>query len=181
MRTFTLSDRAYPGTTRRRTVAVAENPNLMMVRDDVTTDRARQVRMLWHLDPSWRAERRVNAPSHSVATFLSPDRRSRAWVVQLAAPGERLPRTASVVLRGRSGPYQGWVTGENGVPAAAPVVETQRYGKKVTTMTAIVVLPVGQTLTTSRRRAGNTDTITVVAGGVKRIFRTGPGGGIWAG
>jgi hypothetical protein len=73
----------------------------------------------------------------SRATFLSPDGKQRAWVIQLAGYRETLPRSASVVIKVRRAPLQGWV--DSRVPA--PVVEAQRYGKRVTTLTAILVAP----------------------------------------
>jgi hypothetical protein len=178
VRSFEFTDRAYAGTTRRRTVAVAENGGPMLVRDDVSTDRGRRMRMLWHLDESWRLERTYNWLTQSQARFLSPDGRQRAWVVQMGARGETLPRTATVIVKGQQRPLQGWMDAQ----VAAPVVEAQRYGQRVTALTAIVVLPADQKLVATRKRfADGKETITLTAGHARWVFRTSASGGIWGG
>jgi hypothetical protein len=178
VRAFEFNDRAYARTTRHRTVAVVESGGPMLVRDDVSTDRARQIRVLWHLDPTWRLERTYNGRVQSRATFLSPDGKQRAWVIQLAGYRETLPRSASVVIKGRRAPLQGWV--DSRIPA--PVVEAQRYGKRVTTLTAILVLPTDAGLAASRQRyADGKETIRLTSGKSVWVFRTSPAGAIWGG
>lgn len=181
VRVFQFTDKAYAKTTRRRTVAVAEDHGPMLVRDDVSTDRARGIRVLWHLDPSWRHERSYNGRTQSSATFLSPDGSQRAWVVQLGGYRESLPRSATVVVKGRRTPFQGWVGRvESRLPA--PVVEAQRYGKDVTTVTAVLVLPANKNLTASRTRyADGKETVRLVSGGKVWMFRTSPSGAVWGG
>jgi hypothetical protein len=182
VRVFQFTDKAYAKTTRRRTVAVAENHGPMLVRDDVSTDRARQIRVLWHLDPSWRHERSYNGRVQSRATFLSPDGSQRAWVIQLPGYRETLPRTATVVVKGRRSPFQGWVGRFEGDRTPAPVVEAQRYAKSVTTITAVLVLPTNKSLTASRKRyADGKETIRLASGANVWVFRTSPGGGVWGG
>jgi hypothetical protein len=182
VRTFRLADKAYQGTTRRRVVAVSDDPGLMLVRDDVSTDRARQIRMLWHLDPSWRHERTVTSRVQSSATFLSPDGSQRAWVLQMGARGEVLPRSASMIIAGRQSPLQGWVGRFEGDRTPAPVVEAQRYAKSVTAFTVVAVLPSTETLTMSRTRLANGhEEIIVRAGQSTKVFRTSSGGSVWAG
>jgi hypothetical protein len=153
----------------------------MLVRDDVSTDRARGIRVLWHLDPSWRHERSYHGRTQSSATFLSPDGSQRAWVVQLGGYRESLPRSATVVVKGRRTPFQGWVGRvERRLPA--PVVEAQRYGKDVTTVTAVLVLPANKNLTASRTRyADGKETVRLVGGRKVWMFRTSPSGAVWGG
>lgn len=149
-RVLQFTDRAYARTSRGRTVLVDDTLQAMIIRDDVVTDRARRVRMLWHLDPSWRLEGVRTTTGLSTATFTSPDRTLRAWVVQAGEPGKPLPRSASHLVRGQTSPVQGWIGLGNGKRAQNWVVEGQRYDRTVRSVTAVVVAPVGQTVAFTR-------------------------------
>ncbi|MCW2568770.1 MAG: hypothetical protein JWN54_2867 [Mycobacterium sp.] len=149
-RVLQFADRAYARTSRGRTVLVDDTLQAMIIRDDVVTDRARRVRMLWHLDPSWRLEGVRTTTGLSTATFTSPDRTLRAGVVQAGEPGKPLPRSASHLVRGQTSPVQGWIGLGNGKRAQNWVVEGQRYDRTVRSVTAVVVAPVGQTVAFTR-------------------------------
>lgn len=149
---YQLMDRAYPGTERRRAVLVDDELPALLVRDDVRTEAAQQVSILWHLDPSWRLERVVNTTAMSQATFLSPDGRTRAWVVQPAAPGEHLPPETMSAHRGERDPYRGWVSWGLGEMTPAWALESHRSGS-AHVLTAVVTAPVGDDVELTRSDA----------------------------
>ena len=97
-RSWQLRDRAFAGAERHRSVLVDDQQKLMLVRDDITADRARKLQVLWHLDPSWRKERIVNGKSSTTASFLSANGRYRASIIQLAAPGTTIPKHSATTV-----------------------------------------------------------------------------------
>jgi hypothetical protein len=179
VRTLGLTDHAYAGTTRDRTVLVDDTLQAMLVRDDITTDRVRDIRMLWHLDPSWRPDGVRGTGALSSATFLSPDRTLRAWIVQAAEPGTPLPVGASRLVRGQKAPYQGWVGTDLGKRVPNWVVEARRYARTVHAVTAVVVAPAGQDVTFTRvRTSPGTERLTLTVGGTRRTYTTSNSGSL---
>lgn len=142
---YALRDTAHAGAERFRSVLVDDVMRLMLVRDDVTSSRARALQVLWHLDPSWRKESVASSRRSHRSTFLSPDGRYRATVLQVAAPATRMPRNAAQLVRGRSAPLQGFVARGRGDRTPAWVVEARRpTGKRHSVVTLVVATPVGQ-------------------------------------
>jgi hypothetical protein len=145
---FQLRDRAFAGAERHRTVLVDKVMRLMLVRDDITSDRPHALRIRWHLDPSWRKEGVDNDGRVSRATFLSKDRTLRATILQIALPGEHLPGNAAtlsrgVVSRSRNDRTHDWVVDAHRAPA-----------KRQSVVTLIVVAPASVPVTGTVLRAG---------------------------
>lgn len=175
---YSLRDRAHAGAERFRSVLVDDVMRLMLVRDDVTSRRSHALQVLWHLDQTWRMESSVTSRRSNRSTFLSPDGRYRATVLQIAPPGTRMPRSAAKLVRGRTQPLQGFVARGRGDRTPAWVVEAHRpAAKRHSVVTLVVATPVGQKVDATWSAAGRRDRLRVTVGGQVRVYdstRRGP-------
>ena len=181
-RSWQLRDRAFAGAERHRSVLVDDQLKLMLVRDDVTADRARALQVLWHLDPSWRKERIVNNKRNTTATFLSANGRYRASIIQLAAPKTTLPSNAATAIRGRKSPnYQGFISRHRGDQTPAWVIEARRgAAKKQSVITLIVVTRVGEKVQAVWNQPKGKNRIRVTIGDFYRVYDSARRGGLRA-
>ncbi|HUR74613.1 MAG TPA: heparinase II/III family protein [Sporichthya sp.] len=177
--TWQLQDRAFAGSERYRTVLADDTMRLMLVRDDVTSTRKRALRVLWHLDPSWRKEALDNDARSSRATFRSADGRYRATILQLAAPGTALPANAATLVKGQRAPVQGYVSRGHGDRTPAWVVEARRSAaKKQSVITLIVVTKVGTKVQATWSKPHGQDRIRVTVGKTTRVYDSTRRGGL---
>jgi hypothetical protein len=172
-RTFQMRDTAFAGVERHRTVLVDDAMRLMLVRDDVTSSRPHALQTRWHLDPSWRKERVDNGRRVSRSTFLSPDGDYRATVLQIAAPGKRLPTKAATLDRGyvsrsRNDKTRDWV-----------VVSHRGAAKKQSVITLVMVTPVGVPVSAQWMQGDHhVDRIAITVGTKTRTYDTARRGGM---
>ncbi|ETK31862.1 heparinase II/III domain-containing protein [Microbispora sp. ATCC PTA-5024] len=113
---FTLTDRAY-GVRRTRSVLVNHHDDVMAVLDTAE----RPMRDLWHLDPA------LTVVSSGKGKVVVANGSWRASLVQLSLPSCR-PAGGQKVVRGRTSPYQGWVSPAylQRVPASVVVSPTAK-------------------------------------------------------
>ena len=105
------------------------------------------------------------------STFLSPDGRYRATVLQIAAPGTRMPRSPAKLVRGRTQPLQGFVARGRGDRTPAWVVEARRpAAKRHSVVTLVVATPVGQKVDATWVGTGRQESIRVTLGGHVRVY-----------
>ncbi|HVE24484.1 MAG TPA: heparinase II/III family protein [Sporichthya sp.] len=176
---FSLRDSAYAGAERFRTVLVDDAMRMMLVRDDVTSGTPRALQVLWHLDPSWRAEHLFSSARSNRATFLSPDGRYRATVLQIAPAGTRMPNRAAKLVRGRTAPLQGFVARGRGDRTPAWVVEARRpAAKRQSVVTLVVVTPVAQQVDAVWTHPHGADRIRVTVNGHVRVYDSTRRGGM---
>lgn len=97
---FTVTDKAY-GERRSRAVLVNHHDDVMAVLD--TAAAGSKLRNLWHFDPS------LKVVSNAKGRIVVADGSWRATLVQLAMPSCK-PIGGQQVIRGRTGPYQGWIS-----------------------------------------------------------------------
>jgi hypothetical protein len=172
-RTWQLRDTAFAGAERHRTVLVDDAMRLMLVRDDVTSNSRHALQILWHLDPTWRKEAVDNDRGVSRVTFLSQDGAYRATVLQIAAPGKRLPAKAATLDRGyvsrkRNDKTRDWVVDAH-----------RRAATKQSVITLVMVTPVGVPVTALwMEGAGRVDRIAVTVGTKTRTYDTARRGGM---
>ncbi|HVE26504.1 MAG TPA: heparinase II/III family protein, partial [Sporichthya sp.] len=162
--TWQLRDSAFSGVERHRTVLVDDAMRLMLVRDDVTSRSKHGLQISWHLDPSWRKEAVVNRPGTSRATFLSKDGSLRATVLQIAAPGQRLPQKAATLERGyvsrsRNDKTRDWVVDAH-----------RRAATRQSVFTLVLVTPVNVPVTATRAQAGHGVRLSVTVGTTTRTY-----------
>lgn len=180
-RSWQLRDKAFAGSERHRAVLADDTMRLMLVRDDVTSNTKRALRVNWHLDPSWRKESVSNGARTSRATFRSADGRYRATVLQIAAPGTGLPADAATLVKGRTKPVQGWVSRAHGDKTPAWVVEARRVAaKKQSVLTLIVVTKVGTKVQATWAKVDGKDRIRVTVGTTTKVYDSTRRGGLSA-
>ncbi|MEU8199021.1 heparinase II/III family protein [Microbispora amethystogenes] len=95
---FTFTDRAY-GVARTRSVLVSHHQDVMAVLDGG----GGKLRNLWHLAPN------LKVVSNAGGRVVVADGAWKASIVQLAMPSCR-PAGGQRVVRGRTSPYQGWIS-----------------------------------------------------------------------
>ncbi|MBA3742362.1 heparinase II/III family protein [Sporichthya sp.] len=181
-RSWQLRDRAFAGAERHRSVLVDDQQKLMLVRDDVTADRARNLQILWHLDPSWSKERVVNNGRNTTATFLSANGRYRTSIIQLAAPGTTIASSATSVVKGRRSPtYQGYVSRHRGDRTPSWVLEVRRgAAKKQSVITLIVVTRVGEKVRAAWNKPKGKNRVRVTVGTTTKVYDSTRRGGLSA-
>ncbi len=108
---FTLTDRAY-GVRRTRAVLVNHRDDVMAVLDSAAGSKLRN---LWHIDPS------LKVVSNAAGRIVVADGSWRATLVQLSMPSCR-PIGGQQVVRGRTSPYQGWISPAYMTKVQAPAV-----------------------------------------------------------
>jgi len=170
--TWQLRDSAFSGVERHRTVLVDDAMRLMLVRDDVTSSSKHALQILWHLDPSWRKEGVVNKSGSSRATFLSKDGTLRATVLQIAAPGQKLPKKAATLDRG-------YVSRSRNDKTRDWVVDAHRAAaRNQSVFTLVLVTPVGVPVTATRAKAGRGVRVSVTVGDTTRTYVSNRRGGM---
>ncbi|MDH2427622.1 heparinase II/III family protein [Sphaerisporangium sp. TRM90804] len=98
---YKFTDKAY-GVSRTRSVLVSHGDDLMAVLDTVPS--GNRARSYWHLDPD------LSPTSTSGGRIVVKDRDGwKATVVQLAMPSCK-PVGGQAVVRGKTNPYQGWIS-----------------------------------------------------------------------
>ncbi|HUR74614.1 MAG TPA: heparinase II/III family protein [Sporichthya sp.] len=176
-----LRDRAFAGAERHRSILVDDQLKLMLVRDDVTADRARALQILWHLDPSWRKERVVHNKRNTTATFLSANGRYRTSIIQLAAPGTTISKDATELIKGRKNSYQGFVSRHRGDRTPNWVVEARRSAaKKQSVITLIVVTRVTQKVRAVWNQSHHHNRVRVTVGKTTKVYNSTRRGGLTA-
>ncbi len=181
-RSWQLRDTAFAGAERHRAVLVDNTMKLMLVRDDVDADSPRGLQLLWHLAPTWRKERVNNNERNTTASFLSPDRRYRASIIQLAAPGTAIPAGATTTIRARTKPnFQGFVSRHRGDRTPAWVLQAKRdAARKQSVVTLIVVSRVGERVRAMWNTPHGHDRIRVTVGEQLRVYDSTRRGGMSA-
>jgi hypothetical protein len=130
---YELYDTAFGRDPRYRSVYVSQRPDLIIV-----FDRARggssgsTYAQLWHLDPSLR----VASVTRSAAVATAPG--TTLTLAQVPLPGQVIPAGSTQVVRGQSGPYQGWVSRQMLRRSPADVVTMTRSGASAAILTLLI-------------------------------------------
>jgi hypothetical protein len=122
---FTLTDRAY-GVRRTRAVLVNHHNDVMAVLDSAAGSKLRN---LWHFDQS------LKVVSNAGGRIVVGAGSWRATLVQLSMPSCR-PIGGQQVVRGRTSPYQGWIS-----PAYMTKVEASAVISPTATSLLTIVVP----------------------------------------
>jgi hypothetical protein len=174
-RWYEVKDTAYAGRTRARSTLVDTSLPLVVVFDRASRPSAGAFQQLWHLPPGTS----VTVPARNVARTLSADGKVRTTIVQLPLSGQVIPAGSTTVVKGRTSPYQGWVSYANGGRTAAPTVVMSRSGTSTAMLT--VVVPTVASVVPSVGIVRGSDgvyRVTVRAGSATRVVRVSPGGSI---
>jgi hypothetical protein len=138
---FEFADAAFGGLPRDRSVYIDQDPDLVLVFDRASG--AASYQQLWHLDPGLT----VTRVSRSYAVATTPG--TRLEICQVALPGQVIPPGSTQVIRGRTNPYQGWVSHQMLQRIPAPVIAMTRTGPSAAILTLIVPSAPGATVSTA--------------------------------
>lgn len=166
---FEFRDTAFGGVARYRSVYVSQTPDFAVVLDRASG--AGTYQQLWHLDPGLtvRTVRDTRAVATAPGTELE--------LLQVPLPGQAIPAGSTRVVRGRTDPYQGWVSRGQNERVPAPVVIMTRHGASASMLTLIAPASPGARIeaTVTQRPAGP-DTLRVRIGPATRTLLIGSGG-----
>jgi hypothetical protein len=130
---YELYDTAFGGDPRYRSVYVSQRPDLVIVFDRARGGSAGSAySQLWHLDPSLR----VASVTRSAAVATAPG--TIFTLAQVALPGQVIPAGSTRVVRGQTGPYQGWVSHQMLQRIPAGVVTMTRTGTSAAILTLLI-------------------------------------------
>jgi hypothetical protein len=130
---YELSDTAFGGLPRYRSVFVSQHPDLVVVFDRAICDG--ECQQLWHLDPGLT----VSHVTDAGATASAPG--TELALLNVPLPGQPTPAVATTVARAQTSPFQGWVSQQLERRTPDDVVEMTGYGTTVAMLT--VIAPAG--------------------------------------
>ena len=167
---YELSDTAFGGHPRYRSVYVSQRPDLVLAFDRASG--ASQYQQLWHLDPALK----VTTLTSASAIASAPGTALR--LLRIPLPGQVISPGSTQVVRGQVSPYQGWVSHQMLQRLPADVVEMNQTGPSAAMLTLIaptapgtpvssaVSGPPGGPYQLTVRDGGATATFTITAAGI---------------
>jgi Heparinase II/III-like protein len=136
---FEFYDTAFGGLPRYRSVYIDQDPDLVLVFDRASG--ASTYQQLWHLDPSLE----VTTVTSDYVIAQAPG--TQLEIRQIPLPGQVIPPGSTQVIRGQTGPYQGWVSHASLQMIPAPVVAMNRTGPSTAILTLIAPASPGAAVT----------------------------------
>jgi hypothetical protein len=122
---YEMTDKVYEGVTRTRGVLVRENPGFIVVYDRASSSVPVTFTQLWHLAPDFVAKRLTR----NSAQLMTSDSKTQVFVSNVLFPGQTAPAGGTIVRKGATSPYQGWVSRALHDRTQAPAVLMPRSGK----------------------------------------------------
>jgi len=166
---FEFTDTAFGGNPRSRSVYIGQHPDLVLVLDRASG--AASYQQLWHLDPGLT----VTRVGRSYAVATAPG--TQLEIRQIPLPGQLIPRGSTRVIRGQTGPYQGWVSRQMLQRIPAPVITMTRMGSSTAMLTLIAPSSPGAAVTTAiTQQPGGWYHLQVNLGGNSASFLISTGG-----
>jgi hypothetical protein len=130
---YELSDTAFGGDPRYRSVYVSQRPDLMLVFDRAEGGAAASAyQQLWHLDPALT----VTEVGASYAVASAPG--AELTLARVALPGQVIPPGSTQVAVAQDNPYQGWVSHQMLQRAPADTVTMTSTGPSAAMLTLLV-------------------------------------------
>lgn len=155
---FELADTPAKGLSRNRGVLVLSDPEVVVVRDTLTSAAPTSFTQRWHLAPD-----QVLTVHGTTARAARPGDRNTTWLAQLPSAGGKA--TKFTATRGQTkGAIQGWYWTTPFRRHPAPVASTTRVGRSAGIVTAIVAAPAGANVTVSAAIRGRSTTYTFRVG-----------------
>jgi hypothetical protein len=130
---YELSDTAFGGDPRYRSVYVSQQPDLMIVFDRATGGSGTSAyEQLWHLAPALT----VTEVGASYAVASAPG--AELTLARVALPGQVIPPGSTQVAVGQASPYQGWVSEQMLQRTPADTVTMTSTGPSAAILTLLV-------------------------------------------
>lgn len=143
---YELTDTAFGGSLRTRSVYVSQAPDFIVVLDRASG--ASEYQQLWHLDPA------LTVQTVTATTAIATARGTELAIMQVPLPGQVIPQGSTQVVTGQVNPHQGWVSRAQNQREPAPVVTMARYGPSTSILTVIVPAAPSAPVTASTTQAG---------------------------
>ena len=164
---FAMSDTAFDGDARQRSVYVGQQPDLMIVLDRADGGSATSAYdQLWHLAPALTVTQ-VGA-SYAVATAPGAE----LTIARVALPGQVIPPGSTQVAVAQDNPYQGWVSQQMLQRTPADTVTMTSTGPTAAMLTVLVPAPPGTPVTDAiSGPAAGPWTLTVTVGATVSFYQ----------
>jgi heparinase II/III-like protein len=137
---YELSDHAYGGGQRTRSVYAHQGPDFLLVLDSGSGNSSYQ--QLWHLDPSLTVTSLTAASATATAPAIAATAKTPAvpatalHLIRIPLPGQVIPAGSTTVVKGQTNPYQGWVSRQalQRIPAPVVIMSSQGVGPSLSTV-----------------------------------------------
>ncbi|NEA31726.1 heparinase II/III family protein [Streptomyces sp. SID13031] len=156
---YDLSDSPAPGMTRKRSVLVLKDPDLIVALDRATAQQDQPFQTLWHLPEGQQVT--VSSPTTTVAQ--KPGDKVKTVLLQIPYQ-EQLQGVATTVAQGKEDPIQGWHWPKATQQLPAPTVAFHRNGRSATILSVIVPADSKAAVSYQTRSTGSTFLVDLTVG-----------------
>ncbi|HEY2270153.1 MAG TPA: hypothetical protein VGI96_46570 [Streptosporangiaceae bacterium] len=137
---YELSDHAFGGGPRARSVYAHQGPDFLLVLDSGSGNSSYQ--QLWHLDPSLTVTSLTAASATATAPAIAATAKTPAvpatalHLIRIPLPGQVIPAGSTTVVKGQTNPCQGWVSRQalQRIPALVVIMSSQGVGPSLSTV-----------------------------------------------
>lgn len=168
---YELADQPGPGITRKRSVLVLKDPDLIVALDRATSEQDQPFQTMWHLP----AGQTVVNPSPSTVVAQKPGDKVKTILLQIPYQQELSP-DATKVAQGSEDPIQGWHYPKTIQKLAAPTVSFNRSGKSATILSVIIPVDSKAGVSYKVRSIGSTFLIDLTVGTTRSTIAVQPDG-----
>ncbi len=131
---YEMTGKPYEGVARTRGVLVVENPGFIVVYDRATSTVPVTFTQLWHLAPDFVAKRLTR----NSIQLMTSDSQTQVFISNVLFPGQTAPAGGTLVKKGATSPYQGWLSRKLHERVQTPAVLMPRGGKSARMLSVFV-------------------------------------------
>jgi hypothetical protein len=156
---YELSDTPGPGMSRKRSVLVLKDPDLIVALDRATSEQDQEFQTQWHLPIG----QQVTVASPTTTVAMNPADKVKTVLLQIPYQAE-LSADATKVTRGQEDPVQGWQYPSTNTKQPASMVSFNRNGKSATVLSVIVPADYKAAVSYKTRTTGSTVFVDLTVG-----------------
>jgi hypothetical protein len=156
---YDLADTPAPGMTRKRSILVLKDPDLIVALDRATAEQDQAFQTMWHLP----AGQQVAVSSPSTVVAQKPGDKVKTVLLQIPYQQE-LSADSAKVDQGKEDPIQGWQYPKTTQKLAAPTVSFHRTGRAATVLSVIIPAHSSAAVSFKTRSTGSTFLIDLTVG-----------------
>ncbi|MEU4394290.1 heparinase II/III family protein [Kribbella sp. NPDC023855] len=168
---YDLADVPAPGMTRKRSLLVLKDPDVVVAFDRATSENDQAFQTLWHLP----AGQQVAVSSPSTVVAQKPGDTVKTVLLQIPY-SEQLAADSVTVDQGKEDPIQGWQFPKITQRLPAPVVSFHRNGRSASILSVIVPAGSATAVSFKTRRSGPTFLIDLTVGTTVTTIEVEPDG-----